>query len=70
MAALQIWDISQVDPGRAVDVYLDVLRRGSYAEGYTQVIPEVGLTLFTEAGAAEAVCRPVLDRLTALDRAN
>lgn len=70
MAALQIWDISQVDPGRAVDVYLDVLRRGSYAEGYTQVIPEVGLTLFTEAGAAEAVCRPVMDRLAALDRAN
>ena len=70
MAALQIWDIAQEDPERAVDVYLDILGRGSYAQGYMQVLPEAGLTLFTEDGAAEAVCRPVMDRLAALDRAN
>ena len=69
MAALQIWDIAQEDPARAVSVYLDVLRRGSYREGYMQILPEVGLRLFTEDGAAEEVCRPVLDRLAALDRA-
>ena len=69
MAALQLWDIAQEDPERAVSVYLDVLRRGSYREGYMQVLPEAGLLLFTEDGAAEAVCRPVMDRLAALDRA-
>ena len=69
MAALQIWDIAQEDPARAVSVYLDVLDRGSYREGYMQVLPEVGLRLFTEDGAAEAVCRPVLERLATLDRA-
>ena len=69
MAALQIWDIAQEDPARAVSVYLDVLDRGSYREGYMQVLPAVGLRLFTEDGAAEAVCRPVLERLAALDRA-
>ena len=69
MAALQIWDIAQEDPERAVSVYLDVLHRGSYRESYMQVLPEVGLTLFTEEGAAEKVCRPVLERLAELDRA-
>ena len=69
MAALQLWDIAQDDPDRAESVYLDVLHRGSYREGYMQVLPEAGLRLFTEPGAAEDVCRPVLDRLAELDRA-
>ena len=69
MAALQIWDIAQTDRERAVSVYLDVLDHGSFREGYMQVLPETGLRLFTEDGAAEDVCRPVLDRLAELDRA-
>lgn len=69
MAALQLWDIAQTDRERAVSVYLDVLDHGSFREGYMQVLPETGLRLFTEDGAAEDVCRPVLDRLAELDRA-
>ncbi len=69
MAALQIWDMAQTDYDAAVSVYMDVLRRGAHDQGYFQVLEECGLLLFTEDGAAEAVCRPVLDRLTELDQA-
>ena len=69
MAALQVWDMAQTDFDAAVDVYLDVLSRGSYDAGYLQVMDETGLMRFTEDGAAQAVCRPVLDRLESLDRA-
>ncbi len=68
MAAIQIWAMAQTDFRAAVDTYLAVLRRGSYDAGYCTVLTETGLRLFTEDGAVAEVCRPLLDRLTALDR--
>lgn len=67
MAALQIWDMAQTDYDAAVDVYLNVLGHGAHAEGYFAVLEESGLRPFREEGAVADVCRPVLDRLEALD---
>ena len=69
MAALQIWDMAQTDFDGAVAVYLNVLSHGSYADDYGEVLEECGLRLFSEEGAVEEVCRPVLDALEALDKA-
>ena len=69
MAALQLWDLAQTDFSAAAETYLSVLRHGSYEQGYTQVLEECGLRLFTEEGAVEEVCRPVLAELYALDSA-
>ena len=69
MAALQLWDLAQTDFPAAAETYMSVLRHGSYNMSYSQVLEECGLRLFTEEGAVEAVCRPVLDELYALDQA-
>lgn len=70
LASLQLWDICQTDPEAAVDAYLAILAQGAYDRGYTEVLTEAGLRLFTQQGAMEDICRPVLDRLRALDRAH
>lgn len=67
LAALQIWDEAQTDWDGAVETYMDVLGRGAYGDGYMQVLSACGLRLFTEEGAVEEICRPVLDYMQALD---
>lgn len=69
VAALQIWDIAQTDFDTAADIYMDVLRHGAHDKGYFTVLEECGLRTFREENTAADVCRPVLDRLEALDAA-
>ncbi len=69
LAAIQIWDMAQTDWDAAVDAYLDVLHRGGYEDGYMAVLSGCGLRLFTEDGAVEDICRPLLDRLYELEDA-
>lgn len=69
LAALQIWDEAQTDFDKAAALYMDVLDRGAYGDGYLTVLADCGMRLFTEAGAVEAVCQPVVDYLTELESA-
>ncbi len=66
LAALRLWDMAQEDFDAAARTYMSILRRGAYGDGYFTVLSDCGLDLFTEDGVAQAVCDPVLDRLTAL----
>ena len=70
IAAIQIWDMAQSDWDGAVDTYLNILSRGSWAEDYGDVLSDAGLRLFWEEGVVEDVCLPTLDRMEALDRAS
>lgn len=67
LAAIQLWDMSQTDLTAAVDAWSALLTRDAAAEGYMTVLPQCGLRLFTEEGAVEDVCRPLLEELTRLD---
>lgn len=69
LASLQLWDIAQTDFSAALESYLAILAQGAYEEGYITVLENAGLRLFTEEGAVEDICRPVLKELERLDRA-
>ena len=60
LAAIQIWDMAQTDPAAGVDAWKAVLAHDAGREGYLDVLADCGLRLFTEPGAVEAVCRPLL----------
>jgi hypothetical protein len=66
LAALQIWDKAQTDQNAAVATWKDVVSHGAYNEGYLAVLSDCGLRLFTEPGAVDDICSPVLKRLRAL----
>lgn len=68
LASLQLWDMAQEDMTAAVDSYLSILGQSAYDDGYMQVLENAGLRLFTEDGAVEDICRPVLDELKFLDK--
>lgn len=67
LASLQIWDLSQSDYDAAVAMYMDVLGRGAYGDGYMDVLTDCGMRLFTEPGAVEDICQPVLDYMERLE---
>lgn len=69
LAALQIWDEAQTDQAAAVATWKDVVSRGAYNQGYLAVLSECGLRLFTEPGAVDDICSPVLARLRSLSSA-
>lgn len=69
LAALQIWDLARSDYDAAVDMYMEVLGRGAYGDGYLTVLQQCGMRLFTEPGAAADICRPVLERMAQLESA-
>ena len=48
LASLQIWALAQEDRNAAVSLYLDLVSRGAYAEGYCALLRDVGLTVFTD----------------------
>jgi len=67
LASLQLWTVAQEDFSAAVDCYLAILSQGAYEDGYLTVLENAGLRLFTEEGAVEEICRPVIEELTRLD---
>lgn len=68
LASLQLWDMAQEDMTAAVESYLSILGQSAYDDGYMQVLENAGLRLFTEDGAVEDICRPVLDEMKLLDK--
>ena len=66
LAAIQIWDVGQQDLSAAVDLWKDVTAADPYTEQYLTVLPECGLRLFTEEGAVEEICAPLLEELDRL----
>lgn len=68
LAALQLWDMAQENFAAAVESYLAILGQGAYWDGYLTVLQNAGLRLFTEPGAVEDICGPVLKELEYLDR--
>ena len=69
LAALQIWDAAQADFDEGVAMYMDVLERGAYDDGYMTVLEACGMRLFTEPGAVEDICQPVIGEMEKLERA-
>lgn len=68
LASLQLWTTAQEDTNAAVESYLAILGQSAYDDGYMQVLENAGLRKFTEEGAVEDICRPVLDELEQVDR--
>lgn len=68
LASIQLWDLAQSDFSAALEQYLSILGQGAYGDGYLTVLENAGLRLFTEEGAAEDICRPLLQTLEQLDR--
>lgn len=68
LASIQLWDLAQSDFSAALEQYLSILGQGAYEDGYLTVLENAGLRLFTEDGAAEDICRPLLQELEQLDR--
>ena len=66
LAAIQIWELAQEDLRSATDAWLAVMDADVYAESYQTVLPACGLRLFTEPGAVEDICRPLLAELERL----
>ena len=69
LASLQIWDAAQADFDEGVAMYMDVLERGAYDDGYMTVLEACGMRLFTEPGAVEDICQPVIGEMEKLERA-
>ena len=67
LASLQLWDMAQEDMDAAMTSYLSILGQSAYDEGYMQVLENAGLRLFTETGAVEDICEPVLQELEQLE---
>lgn len=61
LAALQIWNMSQTDFRKAVDVWEVFIREGSCNKQYFQVVDKAGLERFTKSGAVNKICRPALN---------
>ncbi len=69
LASIQLWTMAQEDFSAAAECYLAILARGAYEEGYFTVLENAGLRLFTEPGAVENICQPLLEELSRLDEA-
>ncbi len=62
LAALQLWDMARAGQD-AAGAYIALLDRGPYGDGYLDTVAACGLRTFTEPGAPEAICRPVIEYL-------
>ncbi len=69
LAAIQIWDLAREDFRSGVDAWKKVMDADAYKAGYSTVLTDCGLRLFTEPGAVEDICRPLLEELYRLDAA-
>ncbi len=67
LASLQLWNMAQEDMDAAVESYLSILGQGAYDAGYMEVLENAGLRLFTEDGAVDEICAPVLKKLRDLE---
>ena len=67
LAVIQIWDLAREDWQAGVDAWKQVMDADARSEGYMTVLPACGLRLFTEPGAVEDICRPLLGELERLD---
>ena len=63
LGTIQIWDLQQKDPDAALALYLDILGKGAYDYGYTELMEAAGLKSFGDKGAADEICRPLIDYL-------
>ena len=61
LAATQIWSMSETDFDGAVKIWEKFLDEGIYNKTYLDVVGRCGLVKFTEPGAVEAICKPILD---------
>ncbi len=68
LAALQIWALARQDLQAGIDAYMAVLEAGAYEDGYMTVLPSCGMRLFTEPGAVEDICGPLLSHLKILEQ--
>lgn len=66
LAAIQLWDLARADWASGVDAWKKTLDADACSEGYMTVLPQCGLRLFTEPGAVEDICRPLLAELARL----
>ena len=67
LAAIQIWDLARQDFAAGVTAWKAVLDADAYRDGYMTVLPACGLRLFTEEGAVEDICAPLIQELARLD---
>lgn len=67
LAALQIWQESQVDYAAGVALWRQLVEAGAFEKSYTEVLAEAGMKSFADEGAVEEICRPVLMYLRELD---
>lgn len=63
LAAIQIWGLAQQDFATGVDAWKAILNADAYTGRYMTVLPACGLRLFTEEGAVEQICSPLLQEL-------
>lgn len=66
LGAIQLWDMARTDLDAAADTWLALMDHSAYEEGYMTVLPACGMRLFTEPGAVEQICRPLIDELPRL----
>ena len=67
LAAIQLWDMAQTDMHTAVTAWHQLLMTDTCSVSYMTALPLCGLRLFTEPGAVEQICRPLMEELTRLD---
>lgn len=61
LAALQIWNQSNKNFGKAVRTWEKFIDHGTYNRTYLDVVGKCGLIQFTEKGAVKKICKPALD---------
>ena len=66
LAAIQIWDEAQMDLPSGVGLWEQVMSHDAYTEQYLDVLDSCGLRLFTQEGAVEEICAPLMEELTRL----
>ena len=66
LVAIQIWDIAREDFDAGMEVWKTVLSKSPYNDKYMTVLQECGLRPFTEEGAVEEICAPLIDELVKL----
>ena len=67
LASIQIWDLAQQDRQAGVDAWKAMLECDVFSDQYMDVLPRCGLRLFTEEGAVEDICAPLIRELDRLD---
>ena len=61
LAALQIWNQSNTNFGKAVKTWEKFIAHGTYNQTYLDIVGKCGLVKFTEKGAVKKICKPALD---------